>query len=406
MDTGIDFIQPEFLNILFFQQKNLVIFPYVDLKHLHALEIFTVGHNIIDLESTALYNLKEIIEFETNNSYSQNYSLFFIYNLNREKISEILEMSGIRCILNTNDKVSDLVKDDAFIFYNKKNKTFLNYNKIDVELDFEKYLINSSENETILYERIQHIKILATKIFNEINKNPNSYEYIPEILKEYEMNYWERILNFTKLYFNIEIPNLNFTQKKYLTNNCTYNNNAEQNAQFVRLLNEYQYLTSINKHVTNEFIQTLHHYRSLKVNPRYLDMEQLYHPQKIYVYLRTHHWKDKIDTEFFKEWIQMRITGHKLTEQDITDFEKICDKFQLPKTLLMNISMGSSEAHIIPVPQEDDFINKSDCPDDKKTLRHDIENLPSIQNYNAFKYFFLKRLDQIDQMISEIKNSK
>ena len=65
-------MQPEFLNILFFQQKNLVVFPYVDLKHLHGLENFTVGYNVIDLESTALYNIKEIIEFEANNCYSQN----------------------------------------------------------------------------------------------------------------------------------------------------------------------------------------------------------------------------------------------------------------------------------------------------------------------------------------------
>jgi hypothetical protein len=31
MDTAFDFIKPEFLHILFFQQKNLVIYPYVDL---------------------------------------------------------------------------------------------------------------------------------------------------------------------------------------------------------------------------------------------------------------------------------------------------------------------------------------------------------------------------------------
>ncbi|MFX1277712.1 MAG: hypothetical protein ACFFAT_22055, partial [Promethearchaeota archaeon] len=72
MDTGTDFIRPEFLNILFFQQKNLVIFPYVDVKHLHALEIFTVGYTVIDLESTALHNIKEILEFEKDNSYSQS----------------------------------------------------------------------------------------------------------------------------------------------------------------------------------------------------------------------------------------------------------------------------------------------------------------------------------------------
>ena len=89
-DTGFDFIQPEFLNILFFQQKNLVIFPYVDLKHLHTLELFTAGYNVVDLESTALYNLKEIIEFGAGNSYSQNKSLYFIYNLDREKFDEII----------------------------------------------------------------------------------------------------------------------------------------------------------------------------------------------------------------------------------------------------------------------------------------------------------------------------
>ena len=70
MDSGVDFITPEFLNILFFQQKNIVVFPYVDLKHLHSLELFTVGYNIVDLESTALHNLKEIeYKFKKKNYY-------------------------------------------------------------------------------------------------------------------------------------------------------------------------------------------------------------------------------------------------------------------------------------------------------------------------------------------------
>ena len=76
MDTATDFIRPEFLNILFFQQKNLVIFPYVDLKHLHGLDTFTVGHNAIDLESTALHSLREFLEVEVNNSYSQTPDLY------------------------------------------------------------------------------------------------------------------------------------------------------------------------------------------------------------------------------------------------------------------------------------------------------------------------------------------
>lgn len=96
VDTAADFIRPEFLNILFFQQKNLVVFPYVDLKHLHGLEIFTAGYNVVDLESTALHNLKEILEFEATNSYSQNPTLYFIYNVDREKVKELMMLDGIR----------------------------------------------------------------------------------------------------------------------------------------------------------------------------------------------------------------------------------------------------------------------------------------------------------------------
>ena len=101
MDISEDFITPEFLDILFFQQKNLVIFPYVDLKHLHGLEIFATGHNIVDLESTALHDLKNILEFEASNSYFQNPTLYFIYNLDMSKVKEImaLDLSGLHLLV-------------------------------------------------------------------------------------------------------------------------------------------------------------------------------------------------------------------------------------------------------------------------------------------------------------------
>ena len=80
MDVGVDFVQPEFLNLLFFQQKNMVIFPYVDLKHLRALEIFTVGYNVVPIDATALHNVKEIVELDAFDTYSQHPNLFIIYN--------------------------------------------------------------------------------------------------------------------------------------------------------------------------------------------------------------------------------------------------------------------------------------------------------------------------------------
>ena len=147
MDVGTDFLEPEFLNILFFQQKNLVIFPYIDLKHLHALESFTVGHTIIDIESTALYNMREIIEGETINSYSQNPNLFLIYNLDGDKVKEIMKIEGIRCILNANENIGSLANGESFIFYNKKTKNFLNYEFNNVNLEFEKHLITISKDQ-------------------------------------------------------------------------------------------------------------------------------------------------------------------------------------------------------------------------------------------------------------------
>ena len=129
MDTGLDFITPEFLDIVFFQQKNLVIYPYVDLKHLHYLELFTIGYNVVDLESTALHNLKDIIEFQTTIDYSQNPTLFFISNVDKTKIKEIMELDNIHCIINSNGKkeLSELVNGSSFIFFNKKSSQFLNY---------------------------------------------------------------------------------------------------------------------------------------------------------------------------------------------------------------------------------------------------------------------------------------
>ena len=142
LDSGEDFITPEFLNILFCQQKNLVIFPYVDLKHLHALEIFTAGHTSIDLESTALHDLRNILEFESSNSYSHSPTFYFIYNLDGDKVKEILVIDNIRCVLNSNEIIPELANGSKFVFYNKKNNQFVNYTENDSSLEFEQHLIS------------------------------------------------------------------------------------------------------------------------------------------------------------------------------------------------------------------------------------------------------------------------
>ncbi|MFX1470730.1 MAG: hypothetical protein ACFFB8_18995, partial [Promethearchaeota archaeon] len=207
MDTGTDFLRPEFLNILFFQQKNLVVFPYVDMKHLRSLEIFGEGYNIVDLESTALHNLKEIIEFEKSNSYSQNPTLFFIYNATAKKVQEIMQLGGIRCVINANENVSSLANESTFIFYNKKSGQFLNYDVMDSELEFEKKLCSDFDNVGTLQDRIHKIKIAALRIFEELNQVGN-LENLANILHEYDKKYWHSILAFTSQFYEINIPKI------------------------------------------------------------------------------------------------------------------------------------------------------------------------------------------------------
>ena len=249
MDTGIDFIQPEFLDILCFNQKNLVIFPYVDLKHLHFLELFTIGYNVVDLESTALHNLKDILEFENNNDYSQNPTIFFISNVDKQKIKAIMELDDIHCIINSNEKkdMNELVNGNSFIFYNKKSNQFLNYNyNSNSNLEFEKFLISTSKNKEILQDKIQKIKMTATKIFTELNHEEKPD--LPAILKEYEKKYWQQIIDYTGLYYDIEVPEI---QHDSIHNTSIGVKTNEPRGDFSE---EYKIIVSTHKPIGKEFI--------------------------------------------------------------------------------------------------------------------------------------------------------
>lgn len=385
MDTGSDFVRSEFLNVLFFEQKNLVIFPYIDMKHLHSLEIFCAGFNIVDLESTALHNLKEILEFETNNSYSQNPSLFLIYNLDRIRIQEITTLSNIRCILNTNENVSDLANCDNFIYFNKKTQKFLNYEVKEEDLELENYLFSISDNETALLEHVQKLKIVATRIFVELNENGH-LNALSDILSEYDQKYWYKILKFVKLYFKIEVPEIADLKKKLSQRSANTKNND------LHFSEEYEYIVSLNKNITKEFLQLLHSYRSERVNPSNLELDQLFNPQKLYEYLRIHHWQNGVPEDFLTRWIQMSSTGYRLLDEDLNDFETILKK------------LGSSENFLL------DRLNKT-----FSTLKNDqydetgdsinivsqnlLEKVPLIENFDEFKRWLLRKIDAIEKVL-------
>ena len=199
MDIGDDFITPEFLHLLFFEQKNVVIFPYVDLKHLRSLDLFTVGFETVDIDSTVIHNLNEIIEYECNSSYSQLQTLYFILNPSLEELVKLVDSSRLRCVINSKDNVESLANGIQFVFYNKKNNTFLNYEFESRDLSFEEEIIRSSPNKQAIMDELLKIKSVSSKLFAELNQNGNS-ENFPEILDEYDQKYWNKILKFTELY--------------------------------------------------------------------------------------------------------------------------------------------------------------------------------------------------------------
>lgn len=369
------------MNILFFQQKNLVIFPYVDLKHLHALEIFTVGHNIIDLESTALHNLREILEFESTNSYSQAPSLYFIYNLDKNKVKEVMSLEKVRCVLNTSENVSELVNGSNFVFFNKKSNHFLNLEETD--FSYEEYLINNSGNKEVLQDNIQKIKITASLIFSELNQN-SSLERLPQLLKEYDKKYWKKILDLTSRYFDIEIPEIS---QLHFKENSHSNQKSKDNLK--DFSEEYYILVSKNRNIGKEFIQLLHNYRSKKVNSSHLALEQLFNPLELYNYLRNHHWKEGIPDMFVKEWSEMKLSQYQLTETDYADFESITT------TLGLNPSIQKKA--------KGNFENPTEIRDYKPPI---VSEIPSVNNFSEYKKWLLKSLSKIEAFIGITTNSQ
>ena len=385
MDTKYDFLLPEFLNILFFQQKNVVIFPYVDLKHLKTLEVFTAGHNVIDLESTALYNLEEII-YEANNSYSHGQTFFFIYGLDAEKLSDILSLNDIRCVLNINENVSELANGSNFIFYNKKNKQFLNYSESNGSLEFEKHLTSTSSNKAILQDKIQGIKNAATKIYYALNEDMELN--LPALFGQYNPKYWNKILRFTEHFFKIQIPE-HYFKEEFNVKSSTPIDNRSVSDELTDFSHEYEVIIKKNNFIAQEFIQVLHSYRSKKVNSSNLDLTELYNPQKLYNYLRNHHWKDGLPAEFIDEWVQMSHTNYSLNDKDIDDFESIFKKFNIEKRLLLDILAAKedvnqmSEDHLFAV---------------ENTVNNEI---PTTNNFSDFRKWLLNKLKSIEDMVAE-----
>ena len=398
MDTDYDFIKPEFLNILFFQQKNLVIFPYVDLKHLRALQVFTVGFSVIDIDSTAIHNLNEIIEYEAS-SYSQQPTFYFVLNPKTEEIEKLINSPKVRCVVNTREIVENLANGTRFVFYNKKSKTFVNYEPEKQDLSFEKHLIRSYPDKQLLLDEMIKIKSIATKIFLQLNESSNP-DNLPELLRDYAQIYWDKILNFTRLYYDIEIPN--FDRPKPLPRK----NDTSEPEEEKDYSSEYEIIMKVNRKIGQKFIQLIHNYRFEKVNPANLEVPQLFYPRMLYNYLRNHHWENGIPQKFVSEWIQATTADISFTEVDHVEFQMVLNKLGYPYPIPEFNAVNVSSSHLkretptqIIREEKDPKTVPSLVKEAKKIKRvkqEGSDSIPQIENFREFRQWMLKKLGELE----------
>lgn len=394
MDTGYDYLTPEFLNLIFFQQKNLVIFPYLDLKHLHTLELFTVGYNIIDLDATAITDIIDILEHESYNSYSQNPTLFFISNVTKQQLQKIVNLEFIHCIINTNENLDNIPIDGKhFVVFNKKNKKFLNFNQENIDLNFETWLIKTSQNQSILQDNIIKIKSIATQLFTVLNQDADKKQLI-QILSEYEKKYWDKIILFTENYYQIVLPQL---PRVRMSMNSVIDEPLDEHLD--PYLQEYELIMKSNTNIASEFVLAMHEYRSQKVNPANLELMELFSPRQLYCYLRTHHWDQGIPEEFVQEWVSMKNTHYPLSDLDHKDFLTLFSKLNIssenidfPEVINQNLAAPSVNNEI--KKSKNEIISNYDEP----------TSIPSIHNFSLFREWVFNKLEQIETRLKSLKN--
>ncbi|MEJ2296445.1 MAG: hypothetical protein P8Y23_16970 [Candidatus Lokiarchaeota archaeon] len=346
MDTGYDYITPDFFNLIFFQQKNIVIFPYLDLKHLHSLEIFTVGYNLIDLDATAIHDIIDLLEHESYNSYSQNPTMFFISNVTQDQLRKIIVVDSIRCIINANENIENFPTNKSnFIYFNKKTKNFLNFNPDGMDFNLETWLIKKSQNQS-------------------------------------------KIIQFTENFYQIKVPEL---PRVRISPNLVQKESLDEHSM------EYEAIMKSNSQIASEFVQAIHQYRSNKVNSANLELMELYNPRKLYNYLRDHHWEQGIPKEFIQDWVNMKISHYPLSESDHQDFLNLFNK--------LNISYPNIE---FPLKDSESSTPSLDYLDkefkDEILVNAEVSTgIPPIHDFPLFTQWIFDKLEKIE---SRLKNQK
>ncbi|MBD3213799.1 MAG: hypothetical protein GF311_14415 [Candidatus Lokiarchaeota archaeon] len=416
MDTEYDFLTPEFLHLIFFKQKNVVIFPHVDLKHLRALEAFTVGYNLIDLEATALYNIREMVRSDAE-SYSQTPNYHLIYNLDKEKAKQLLDLENAHIILNVNQNCSDLIDlaHESFIFYNKKATKFLNYEFTLPDLKIEKMILSLAKTYEMIRDELQEIKNTATKIYTNLMNNIDMFD-IDRLTSSYTKAEQERIIEFTENYYDIILPDDNEIENEdqkdtVATESREYENISQKREDSIpkftgmttRALDfsdDFEIIKNQNKHIFRVFLHELDEYRQQEINNSNLDLHQFFVPNDLYNYLRRHHWSEGIPESFLNQWNAALNRNGGLSQEELLDFENILRGLDIKNEIIHQI-IDESESKI----QKIDNGNKNNAlgsllnENDKESREYKI---PPVSDFARFKAWMIDTLDAIEK---KLKNS-
>ena len=397
MDVGYDFLTPELMHAIFFQQKNVVVYPYLDIKHLRALELFTTGHSSIELDCTALNDIISILEHQAG-SYSQSPPLFFVLNAGSNIIQSVKEIENVRYIINTSENVESFANGNQLLFYNKKNKKFVNPSiENSTELEFENEIFRQSQgDQDILQDLLMQIKGIATRIYKELVEL-GDVSRVQAILEEYESifprKFWSRILQFTQNFYKIVIPEeVNHSLLTSIPRVRSTKSSSPHRVNESDFSSEYEAILSTNRSIAQAFITSLHDYRSEHVNPANLEVVQLYDPKELFNYLRNHHWKDGISTEFIEQWVNFK---------DVLD----TDEIELFYGLFSKLNVSTASLKLNETNQESKPISTQSISSpviNKQKPRKNSSPViysppPSIRNFNQFKEWILAQLDELER---------
>jgi hypothetical protein len=295
-----------------------------------------------------------------------------------------LDSPKLRCVINSNENVESFANGDQFVFYNKKNNTFLNYEFEGRDLSFEEEILRSSPTTQAIVDELLKIKSVSSKIFTEVNQN-NSSDNLPEILGEYDQKYWGKILQFTELYCQIEIPE--FDRPIQLPKKKSSSKEIDYSA-------EYEVIIKTNRKIGRSFIHLIHDYRYDRVNPANLEVTQLFYPQKLYNYLRNHHWKKGMPKEFTINWLKNSTKDFSDPEEALMEFQVILNKLRL------SYSVSDIDLERKNEPEKKEGI-RSKIPETIPNVKQsrNTKAIPSTNNFPEFKKWLLNKLSELEKIV-------